>query len=219
VQQRIRLTLAVSIAAGLISAGCCDSPTGPDGDGAPDYPERTSPENAIAKLEMAYEAMDADEYLDCLSEDFIFYVNPPDTLDFPPLPPFWDRAVEDTIARRMFRESSGIDSIRVRLTQDGDPEEIPGEEPADPSSWRYTETARVRIYLPQDFYFYADCGAVFLIRPDESAVGRNGEALWEISEWHDDEDPPRRGREMPSWSRIKAYFGGLFDDKDDDRGD
>lgn len=213
-QQRITRALAAVIVVGLLAAGCSSSPTGPDGNGAPDYPERTSPENAIAKLVMAYEAMNADEYLDCLAEDFVFFVNPYDTLGFQPLPPFWDRTVEDTIARRMFRESSGIDSIRVLLTQDGDPEEIPGEEPGDPSSWRYAEEARIRIYFPQDIYYYADCRAIFLIGPDDDEVGRNGEELWEIAEHHDFDDSRARVREMPSWSRIKAYFGGLLNRSD-----
>ena len=125
--------------------------------------------------------------------------------------------MEDTIARRMFSESSGIDSITVRLTQHGDPEEVPAEDPEDPSSWRYTETARVRVYLPQDIYFYADCEAIFLIRPDQDDAGVAGQVLWEICEWHDDEDPPGRDREMPSWSRIKWYFGEMYDGKGDGR--
>jgi hypothetical protein len=208
-RRRIGLVTAIFIAAGLTASGCASSPTGPADGGSPQYPKRTSPENTIAKLAMGYQQMDADEYLDCLSEDFVFFVNPYDTLGFPPLPPLWGRAVEDTIARRMFGESSGIDSIRVALTQYGDPEEIPSQEPGEPSSWRYIETAHVTVYLPQDIYYYAYCEAVFLVRPDEDDAGLPGEALWEICEWHDFEDPPGRAREMPSWSRIKAYFGGL----------
>lgn len=116
----------------------------------------------------------------------------------------------------MFSESSGIDSIRVWLTQHGDPEELPGE-PGDPSSWRYTEEAIVRIYFPPDLYVWADAEEIFLVRPDEDDTGRNGEELWEICEWHDLDDTWGRGREMPSWSRIKAYVGGLLD-KSDGRG-
>jgi hypothetical protein len=209
----VRRALLSLVLAGLTAAGCT-STTGPEPSGEPDYPRRTSPENVIAKFEMAYEAMDAEEYFDCLSEDFVFFVNPSDTLGFQPLPASWGRAVEDTIARRMFRESSGIDSIWVGLTQYGDPEEIPSQEPGELSSWRYTETAHVRVYLPQDFYFYADCEAAFVVRPDEDDAGLPGEVLWEICEWHDFEDPPGPSRELPSWSRIKAYFGGLFEESE-----
>lgn len=77
-----------------MAAGCSSSPTGPDSTGQSDYPERTSPENAIAKFEIACEAMDAGECLDCLSEDFRFYVNPADTQGDDALPEFWDRTVE-----------------------------------------------------------------------------------------------------------------------------
>jgi hypothetical protein len=215
---RFALAAALVLATGLWAAGCSSSPTGPDGGGSPQYPRRTSPENTLAKLVMAYEAMDADGYLDCLSEDFVFFVNPYDTLDYQPLPPFWYRAVEDTIARRMFRASSGIDSITVDLTQDGDPEEIPAEGPGDPSSWRYTERARVRVHLPQDITLHADGRQVFLVRPDEDDAGVGGEVLWEISEWREFEYARAPGRHDPSWSRIKAYFGGLLDDRDAGRG-
>jgi hypothetical protein len=208
---------ALIIAAGLAAGGCTSSPTSPDGDGPPEYPKRTSPENTLAKLVVAYEARDAEEYMDCLSEDFIFFVNPHDTLEYESLPPFWDRALEDTIARRMFR-SSEVDSISVSLTQDGDPEEIPADEPGDPSSWRYAERALVRVYLPQDVTLHADCRDVFLVRPDEDDTGAGGQLLWEISEWHDFQRARGPGRHEPSWSLIKAYFGGLLGDKINARG-
>ena len=205
-RQRITLAFALFVTAGLMTAGCSRSSTGPEPGDQTGYPERTTPANVIAKFEMAYEAMDADEFLDCLSQDFRFYVNPLDTQGDDALPEFWDRAVEDTIARRMFGESSWIDSIRVWLTQSGDPEEIPGE-PGDPSAWRYSEEAIVKIYYPPDLYIWADCQEIFLIRPDEDDAGGNGEELWEICEWHDFDDLRARDREMPSWSRIKAHFG------------
>jgi hypothetical protein len=212
VTKRTGLIAALVVTAGLAAAGCSSSPTGPESAGDPQYPKRTSPENVLAKFVMAYEAMEAGEYFDCLSEDFVFFVNPHDTLGYQPLPPFWDRSVEDTIALRMFRESSGIESITVSLTQDGDPEEIPAEEPGDPSSWRYTERATVRVLLPQDITLHADGRTVLFVRPDEDDAGAAGQVLWEISEWRDFEYARSPGRHEPSWSRIKAYFGGLLDD-------
>jgi len=200
------------VTAGLVAVGC-SSTTGPDPADVPGYPERTSPENVIAKFEAAYEAMDAEEYLDCLSEDFVFFVNPGDTQGWQPLPESWDRAVEDTVAWRMFRESSGIDSIRVWMTPEGDPEEVPGQGPGDPSSWRYTYDATVSVHLPQDIWFYADCRAVLIVRPDADDLVRDGRQLWEIAEHHDFDESLRGSREMPSWSRIKAYFGGLYDER------
>ncbi|MBD3348249.1 MAG: hypothetical protein GF400_03505, partial [Candidatus Eisenbacteria bacterium] len=61
--------------------GCFGSSTGPDDDpeeAGHEYPPRTSPANVIAKLVEAYGRTDAEAYLDCLAEDFVFFLNPDD---------------------------------------------------------------------------------------------------------------------------------------------
>jgi hypothetical protein len=80
----IALLCAVSCAAVLVG-GCSTPSSGPDIPVGPEFRDRESPENVLYNLELAYEEMDLEEYLDCLSEDFEFFpcqddVNDPEEL-------------------------------------------------------------------------------------------------------------------------------------------
>ena len=68
----------------------------------------------ITKVAMAYGNMDAEAYLDCLAEEFIFFLNPEDLDEYPALPEYWDKAGETAIHERMFGEGTGIQNITAR---------------------------------------------------------------------------------------------------------
>ncbi|MCK4511776.1 hypothetical protein KAW64_08560, partial [bacterium] len=83
----ITLLCAVSCAAILVG-GCSTTGTGPDIPAGPEFRDRTSPQNVVYNMELAYVEMDLEEYLDCLSEDFEFYPTESDVQQHE-LPPVW----------------------------------------------------------------------------------------------------------------------------------
>jgi len=85
----IALLCAVSCAAILVG-GCSTAGPGPDIPAGPEFRDRTSPENVVYNMELAYEEMDLEEYLDCLSEDFEFFPTEDDVNDpNQGIPPVW----------------------------------------------------------------------------------------------------------------------------------
>lgn len=83
----MRRLLPVLVAAALL-VGCNSSMTGPD-EADEGSTLRDTPENVIAKLTEAYEAMDRQAYLDCLADDVEYHLSPW-LLEFDPtLPGTW----------------------------------------------------------------------------------------------------------------------------------
>ncbi len=112
----IVLLCAVSCAAVLVG-GCSTAGSGPDIPTGPQFRDRTSPENVVYNLELAYEEMDLEEYLDCLSEDFEFYPDEEDVQDpLLDIPPIWYKPDENNMHTNMFADDSDVESITLTLT-------------------------------------------------------------------------------------------------------
>jgi hypothetical protein len=188
-------------------AGCSSSSTGPnEGD---DYPSRSTPDGVLAKLAMAYEARDADAYLDCLADNFIFFLNEDECIGNPGLPISWNRATEEQIHRTMFSPSADVDSVGLTLTAFGTPVEIPGPDPGDPAGWQYDQDAElvVRVGGAVPAVYTTSVGASFTFRIDEATLVATGDTLWEIRQWQDLEPfIPLSNRESISWGSLKNLF-------------
>ena len=209
--------LAVLCLVGLVATGLggCWNPFAPDegdggGDGDAEYKIRTSPSNVLHNLMTAYENKNAEEYLDCLAEDFIFFLNEDDWTNDPTLPQYWGKAEEQAIHENMFAEGGDVDRITLTLTLDGTPVQVPGPEPEDPPHWQYQESVDLRVYIGATIYL-ATAPSLYEFRIDEDPVGPSGETLWEIWRWYDLDDQSRLGEPEPgtehaSFGLIKADF-------------
>ena len=185
----IALLCAVSCAAVLVG-GCSTPSSAPDIPADPEFRDRESPENVLYNLELAYEEMDLDEYLDCLSEDFEFFpcqddVNNPDL----EIPPTWYKTDEATLHENMFADSSDVESISLTLT-------IVSIEcdygiPADPldDTCVYIMDVDLRVNLVTGDGFLATAPSEFRMRIDidqPNPVPDPDDVLWwEIYHWFD----------------------------------
>jgi ketosteroid isomerase-like protein len=190
----------------VVGAGCCsDSGTGPD-DGDLEYPDQSTPDNVIEKLGMAYEEMDAEAYLDCLAEDFVFFLNPDEVEGDPTLPEYWGKAEETVIVHHMFADTTAIESVLVTLTV-GSRDSLPGEDPGDPADdlWEYLVDVDLRV----------DAGVTLLSSGSSLFVMRRApdreEPVWQIIEHHDLGHEEVQ-REDTTWTAIKLVFGGDVQD-------
>ncbi len=203
---RRMLGLFLLPAALALAAGCGSSSTGPDDNG---YPERTTPDGVLEKLVMAYEAEDADAYLDCLAEGFVFFLNEDECIGNPDLPNSWNRATERQIHQTMFGAAAGVDSISLSLATFGPPEVIPGPQPGDPVGWQYDENVELMVRVDGDepALYTTTVGARFVFQIDPLALAATGDTLWEINQWEDlDPFAPLAGRESISWGSLKNIF-------------
>jgi hypothetical protein len=197
--------LIASLAIALM-AGCTSTCTCPDDEEDDGYPVRSSPDSVIAKLQMAYVAMDAEAYLDCLAEDFVFHLNPDDYGDpGNDLPEWWGKVVEQEIHEAMFAEGSGVLSISLTLTNVSKSFH-PGELPDDPSDdiWTYREQVDLFVSVedPPDVIYHSNADQEFTLGFDPYDTGPDGETLWEIVDWWDLEE---RG-ECTTWGSIKSMY-------------
>ncbi|MBD3348322.1 MAG: hypothetical protein GF400_03880 [Candidatus Eisenbacteria bacterium] len=209
---------AVVILLSVALAGCWN-PFAPEGGGdAPptviEYRLRTTPSNVVHNLQSAYKDKNLEEYLDCLAEDFEFFLNPDDVTPGSGLPESWGKSEESNIHEAMFSEvdTIGVDRIELTLTN----LEIsfdPGELPEDPSDDRYThkEETDLRVTVG-DLTLLANADQEFVFQIDPNETGPDGETLWEIIEWWDlEEDPGGRApadgnADRVSVSELKAMF-------------
>jgi hypothetical protein len=198
-------------------AGCWNPFAPPKGDQtnqtSEDYRERTSPRNVLHNIRVAYEYENADRYLDCLSEDYIFYsaeedVNDPED----PIDPYWYKSDERDMHEHMFADDSNVDRIQLTLTT-SDTTYLEGN-PETPSDdiWIFTENVDLWLYQTGGLQLNATTPSEFRFRIDVDQVGPNGETLYEIYEWYDLGAPTARaasgdpGTERMSLSRLKSMF-------------
>jgi len=210
--------LAVSALSFLVAFALtgCWNPFAPDegGNGPPpqdaQYKIRKTPQNVIHNLRTSYVYMDADRYLDCLAEDFLFFLNPTDLTEFPELPEYWDKAEEARIHHNMFAEDTDVDGITIVFTHDTAVWDDGGTgDPLD-DTWTYVEDIDLRVQLPPDLTLHAQAPAEFLFRVDPDETGPEGEILWEIwKQWDINEE----NRRVPGYlegdvtlTRLKATF-------------
>ena len=210
----IALLCAVSCAAVLVG-GCSTPSSGPDIPAGPEFRDRTSPENVLYNLELAYEEMDLDEYLDCLSEDFEFFPNEDDVnnpeLDIPAV---WWKVDEAAMHENMFAGDSDVETITLTLTiasityDEGIP-----EDPLD-DTWICTVDVDLRVNLVTGTTYLATAPSEFRMRIDIDQWGPNDELLCEINFWYDLGETSRSGgdaRQDPniervSLSELKSFY-------------
>jgi hypothetical protein len=195
------LILAIAV------AGCTSERVYPTPPEHVQFPARTGPRIVVSNIMLAYEEMIAEGYLDCLSEDFVFYPAEEDANDPEvEIPPEWYKTTESDIHWNMFSEDSGVESISLAVTV-MDSEFMTGN-PVDPADdvWGYTLGVDLRVDLADSLHLVATSPCEIRMRIDQDQQGLDGEALWEIYGWYDlggrGESP---GQEM-SWGRIKARF-------------
>jgi hypothetical protein len=209
-----RLAVLMLLAALALTLSGCWNPFAPD-EGDPveippaDYHERLTPEDVIHNLKTAYVYKNADEYLDCLSEDFIFFPSE-DDLQNPdpqnPMPDEWYKTDEAEMHNNMFTGDDAVESITLTLTHttiehdEGDP-----GDPLD-DIYIYVEAVDLMVNLYGDQSYLATAPSEYWFRVDTDQSGENGEIWWEIYLWFDLSAPdPGRGdgaRQDPNVERV-----------------
>jgi len=210
----IALLCAVSCAAVLVG-GCSTAGPGPDIPVDPEFRDRTSPENVVYNLELAYEEMDLEEYLDCLSVDFEFFPTEDDVNDpSAPIPPVWWKDDEAEMHENMFADSSDVESIHLTLTiatieyDFGDPGDLFDD------TCVCVVDVDLRMTLLSGNGFLATSPSEFHMRVDTdqpNPIPDPADVLWwEVYRWYDLGGEGRgavAGRvEDATWGGIKALF-------------
>lgn len=190
----------------LALGGCSDTSTGPD-DEDTGYPDQSTPGNVLEKVEMAYGAMDADAYLECLAEGFVFFLNPDDVGSDPGLPEYWDRTEEQVVVGLMFADTTSIEDVRLTLTVVS-ADSLPGEDPDDPADdlWEYLVSIDLRVRVGEITWLANEHSRfVFGQPPDSDGV------VWQIVEHRDLDDNRMHREESTSWTEIKLAFADVQD--------
>jgi hypothetical protein len=213
----LRVAVCVGVVSIALASGGCWNPFAPDeggggGGGGSTYLLRTTHANVLHNLVTAYEDMNAEEYLACLADTFIFFLNPADVTPESGLPQYWGKATEDTIAHNMFDEGSEVDAVDLTLSQYGIPVDVPWADPYNPKPLRveYKENVDLRVYVGETTY-WANAGGTYLFDIDDEK-GPDGEVLYEIVQWHDVDKfggkalVPGPDEELVSVGRLKAGF-------------
>jgi hypothetical protein len=214
-----RLAVLGLSAAFVLALGGCWNPFAPD-EGDPvdrppaDYRLRTTPANVIHNMQVAYEYMDAEKYLACLSEDFVFYPNEEDVGGPDNIPEFWYKDTERTLHENMFSEnppdpSLAVESIQLTLTL-ANRDSIEGDQPGE---WNviFEESVDLHVNLYTGLTYYANAPSEYRLRKAEEP-GPNGEVLWEVYEWYDLLEDDKRaaghdpGVEVMTLAELKSRF-------------
>jgi len=211
--------LAATALAAVILAACllagCSSSTGPEFPSGSDihYFTRTSPDSVVANLRLAYENRSLTRYLDCLAEDFTFYPSEGTLAEHDWIPESWGKTEEHEIHNRMFVSYGFVRDIMLSLLPEGEPVEIDGPNPGDPSTYEYTFGVDLRVNCQDSLQYVATAPSLFVLQIDDE-VSATGEPLWEIVQWFDIDEDDYCGRPvMPtSWGELKAIF--LYRDRD-----
>jgi hypothetical protein len=214
--------LAVLVLAALVvwGLGGCWNPFAPDkGDGGggtvdEDYRLRTTPENVLHNMCVAYEHKNADEYLACLAEGFTFHSDPDDVASGA-AEEFYYKDDERTIHENMFSETGpenhperAVDSIQLgfTLTSKTSDEVAPGD-----TIWTIEEDVDLRVNLFSGTTYLANAPSQYVLQ-EAPETGPNGEKLWEIIDWYDlVQDHGKRGQdpgaETVTVSELRAMYG------------
>jgi hypothetical protein len=222
----LRAAFAAVAVISLVAFAGCQNPFSPPGGGddPPDdvqYKLRTSPANVVYNLNTAYEYMNIEEYLACLAEEFIFEPSEYDQGINPDIPPYWGKADERAIHRKMFGidpvedPDNEVDQITLTLTKITEAHNE-GADPVDPMDdiWTWLMDTDLMVWFPNNLQRRADADVEFDFRIDPLEQGPNGETLYEIIEWRDlAEEPGGRGAvpvepdvHETSFGRLKANY-------------
>lgn len=127
----------------------------------------TGPEEVIIRLQRAYADRDIDLYFDCLSEEFIFFLQEEDRIYYELNENWWDKATEIRIQRNLFDH---VSDMQLKFTQISS-QEI--EEGVHELKYQY----QLNVYY-NDIRYNADGYAKF-------TVIKNNDAQWVIYRWYD----------------------------------
>ena len=202
----LRISAVLLVAAVLAAAGCSSS-TSPEDSDAPLYPARTSPDSVLVKLRLAHERRDVAAYLDCLAEDFVFYLSIADCAQDSTLPDFWDRAHERDVAEAMFDAAGIVDSIFIDLTTLSAVLN-PGPDPQDPADdlWEHQEDVDLEVVTDDGSSYFSTDPVEFDFQRDLTTQA-DGDSLWEIIEWRDlGATCPDSCGVVYSWTAIKLII-------------
>ncbi|RMH71934.1 MAG: hypothetical protein D6675_05560 [Gemmatimonadetes bacterium] len=178
-----RITGAVLFLFLALQVASCWNPFSPQ----QDKPEKirplapNTPENVLSNLVLAYRQRDIELYLDCLADDFEFYLLDEDWADFDgdgETDQFWGLALEEQFTRNMFEQAWRIELDDFRGTQSiTDPSDPSGKSKILKRSFtlRVWETEESVDPLP------AQGEATFTLRPNEQGI-------WKIVKWVDESE-------------------------------
>jgi len=79
--------------------------------------QKNTPENVIQNLQQAYSQKVLEDYLNCLSEDFIFVLRDEDQAYFMLSQNWWDKVTEERIHKKMFQEASDIELKLIPISK------------------------------------------------------------------------------------------------------
>ena len=198
---------AVLLVAAVLAAAGCSSTASPEDTDARLYPARSSPDSVLAKLRLAHERRDVAAYVDCLAEDFIFYLSIADCAQDTTLPESWDRDQERDVAEAMFDAAGIVDSIFLDLTTLSAVLN-PGADPQDPTDdvWEHQEDVDLEIVTDDGSSYFSTDPIEFDFRRDLTARA-DGDSLWEIIEWRDlGATCPDSCGVVYSWTAIKLMI-------------
>ncbi len=185
--------LGILIVLLLLVSGCRNpfstrEPEPPTGEQLP-LVEPTSAENVLRNLEISCEYMSINDYMNTLSEDFLFLPDPSDRNRFPEVfSQPWDRQREFEFCRRLFNKemtslisfSSSVDS-NVTVIEE------------TPSSAHYRYDYHITLIHHTDAPRSVRGRAEFYLRCDQ--LGN-----WTIFRWEDEKT------DLHSWGELRARF-------------
>jgi len=205
VTTRVSVWILIAIVATLVAG--CGSTSGPGDTEDTGYPERTTPDNVLTKIERAFRNMDCDAYMDCLAEDFLFCPSYDQNDPNNPLPPCWDRETEREIHEDMFGPDGGIAEISLDI-EAVSVQFQEGPDPYDPTddAWHYVVDVDLEIVFedPDHPAWYVVGDSEFRFRADPDTVSSSGELLWDVTRWYDTGPPPALPDGASSLSELKS---------------
>lgn len=167
----------------------CPFSTERDGDGGTveppeEYKARTSPENLLHNLRVAYKQKDYEKYVELFAEDFTFVFNPLDAQnDSLDIPDSWGLEQEKEAHRKLF---SAPDIEDIILEWRPDPQLPPDFENADTKIIVRNITLEVTQRLPsgEPLFLQVAGDAWFHFRKGDETTAE-GDTIWEVVWWED----------------------------------
>jgi hypothetical protein len=178
---RGKIVFFLAVAAVLSVSGCLFSPSEKgSGGGSGYYTPADSAWKVIHNLQLAYTTKNIDAYMDCLHEEFEFFLLEVDWADYTGdgvIDESWGRDIEESMTTNMFN-SYKAETIELTLNGTGDTE-YPGDPTGDTRQLVRSFDLKVYYMDGGEQHGYRAMGdAIFLCKPNE-----DGE--YEIWHWID----------------------------------
>jgi len=142
----------------------------------------------IEKLELSYDSLDLDMYLECLTGDFQFLLDPVDWADYDGdgvVDSCWGKDIEEQIHEELF-EGGEVEAIELTLDI---PEGVP-----DSVGFLHQCEYGLKLYLDGDSLLAAGSAALY--------TRRDADGLWRIWKCRDFFE----GKITISWGAVKVIF-------------